>query len=106
VIRLVDEHRHAFWNPVEELLHLAPTIPDPGSAPDPRNEWDGMPEFTQDAQQSFKRIIVHFTDQAAVDAFARLVGQPVLANTRFIWYPQITIERYADKHYVSDDRES
>jgi hypothetical protein len=67
---------------------------------DPQAEWEGMPEFEHEDKTAFQSIHVHFKDQAAVDEFARLVGQNLTANTRSIWYPQIEIESYADKAYT------
>lgn len=70
---------------------------------DPAGEWQGMPEFEQPAKKAFQSITVHMKDQAAVDSFARLIGQPVSNRTKFAWFPQIEIERYADKRYVEDE---
>lgn len=66
---------------------------------DPNAEWRGMPEFDQRDKTAFRSLHLHFKDQAAVDAFAALVGQKITPNTRFLWYPEIEIETYADKRY-------
>jgi hypothetical protein len=68
---------------------------------DPQGEWQGMPEFDQKDKTAFRTIPVHFKDQAAVDAFAKLIEQKITDNTRFIWFPEIEIETYADKRYES-----
>ena len=70
------------------------------------DEWVGMPEFTTTSKEAFKQIMCHFVDQAAVDAFARAVGKEVTEGTRYIWFPEQVIERYADKAYVSDAEDS
>lgn len=72
---------------------------------DPTGEWDGMPEFQHEDKTAYQTVAVHFKDQAAVDAFAELVGQTVTPQTRFLWYPEIEIETYADKAYRTDDGE-
>ena len=64
--------------------------------------WQGMPEFEHDDKTSFKRLIVHFKSQKEVDDFAALVGQKITDKTRFIWYPEIEIETYADKRYADE----
>lgn len=69
---------------------------------DPKKEWGGMPEFDQQDKTAFRSIPVHFKDQAAVDAFAALVKQKITDKTRFIWFPEIEIETYADKRYVAE----
>lgn len=69
---------------------------------DPAAEWAGMPEFVQEDKTAFRSIPVHFKDQTAVDAFAALVGQTITEKTRFLWFPEIEIESYADKRYAAD----
>ena len=60
-----------------------------------------MPEFDQKDKKAFRSLALHFKDQAAVDAFAGLVGQNITGKTRFLWFPSIEIERYVDKRYTS-----
>lgn len=69
---------------------------------DPTAEWQGMPEFESEDKTAFRSMAVHFKDQEAVDAFAKLVGQPITDKTRFLWFPEIEIETYADKRYVAE----
>lgn len=68
-------------------------------------EWQGMPEFLQPNKKAFRSLALHFKDQAAVDAFAKLVGQTITPKTRFLWFPEIEIERYADKRYAAEPAE-
>lgn len=74
----------------------------PAGGVDPNAAWQGMPEFDQRDKTAFRTLPVHFKDQAAVDAFAKLVGQPITDKTRFLWFPEIEIERYADKRYAAE----
>lgn len=64
-------------------------------------EWKNMPEFTQKDKTAFRSIPVHFKDQAALDAFAALIKQPISESTRYIWFPEIEIDRMADKQYAT-----
>lgn len=66
---------------------------------DPNAEWTGMPEFDQKEKESFQRLVVHFKDQIAVDRFSELVGQTINPGTKFIWFPEMEVEVYADKRY-------
>lgn len=68
---------------------------------DTSGEWGGMPEFDQRDKTAFQSIVVHFKDQAAVDAFAKAIKQKVTPSTRSTWYPEVEIETYADKRYVT-----
>ncbi len=77
-----------------------------GDGSDPNAEWQGMPEFDQQAKLAFQSIVVHFKDQAAVDAFAATIAQKITPATRFTWYPRVEIERYMDKRYAPDDEPS
>lgn len=70
---------------------------------DPQEEWQDMPEFDQKDKKAFRTIPVHFNSQKDVDDFAVLIAQKITEKTRFIWFPQIEIERYADKRYEADE---
>jgi hypothetical protein len=63
------------------------------------SEWVGMPEFQNEDKTAYQSVHVHFKDQAAVDAFAALIGQKILPRTRAVWYPVAEIDSYADKRY-------
>ncbi len=69
------------------------------SSIDPNEEWNGMPDYDHEDQTSFRRIIVHFKDQADIDRFSKLVRQKFTPKTRSIWYPKATIGTIADKRY-------
>lgn len=76
-----------------------PRKPDPI---DPFEEWLGMPEYEHEDKTSYRRIVVHFKDQAAVDQFERAIGQSFGKKLKSIWFPDIEIERCSDKAYVVD----
>ncbi|HEY1878412.1 MAG TPA: ParB/Srx family N-terminal domain-containing protein [Caulobacteraceae bacterium] len=63
---------------------------------DPNAEWAGMPGFEQEAA-GFHHVVVHFSDQDGMDAFAQLVGQPVTKTVRYLWFPPVEPERVAGK---------
>lgn len=71
---------------------------------DPEAEWAGMPEFNQQDKTSWRSLIVHFKDAAALEAFSKLIGQPLTEKTRSVWHPAAEIETYADKAYVTPKR--
>lgn len=54
-------------------------------------EWGGMPHFENPDAKSFKTIVVHFKDQAAVDTFAKLIEQRISEKTKFLHFPNIEI---------------
>lgn len=61
--------------------------------------WVGMPEFTQENQEPYKSVIVHFANSRDMADFARLVEQRIGHRTQSIWYPEAEIGRFADKRY-------
>jgi ParB-like chromosome segregation protein Spo0J len=75
---------------------LAPDI-------DPRDEWQGMPEFEQGDMDSFRSLVVHFSDQEAVDAFAQAIDQDFTSKAKFIWYPKQQRQDVADQRYMADE---
>jgi hypothetical protein len=69
---------------------------------DPYQEWQGMPEYTNENKQGFRDIVIHFKDAEAVEAFAQLVEQNITDATKYLWYPEIEIESAIDKRYGSE----
>lgn len=63
------------------------------------NEWQGMPEFEQKDKTAFQSIHIHFKNQKNVNDFSKLIKQKITSKTRSLWYPEIEIEKYADKRY-------
>jgi len=68
---------------------------------DAEQEWEGMPEFEQDDQTSFRKIIVHFESDDDAEDFAALIGQSITNKTNSIWHPvQVNMDsegkRYED----------
>jgi ParB-like chromosome segregation protein Spo0J len=57
-------------------------------------DWSGMPDFSETTDKPFRTIVVHFADQAAVDAFARATNQSITDKTKYLWYP-VHIKRTA-----------
>jgi len=68
---------------------------------DPYEEWKGMPDF-ENENVGFRKIIMHFDDQAAVDAFAKLIGQTFTEKTLATWYPEKENNVFIDKRYASE----
>ena len=65
-------------------------------------EWKDMPEYIQDDLTSFRKIVVHFRNQADVKQFTELIGQHITPKHLSIWFPQWEPRRYADKRYVDE----
>ena len=50
-------------------------------------EWFGMPEFVQEKNVEYQKIIVRFSCEEDVIKFAELIGQKVYPATQSIWFP-------------------
>ena len=74
---------------------LAPDI-------DPRDEWQGMPEFEQGDQMAFRSIKVNFRDANAVAQFARTIGQTFTDQTKWTWFPQEERADNTGMRYAAD----
>jgi len=63
-------------------------------------DWEGMPEYAQEDIMAFKSLLVHFDRVEDLQAFAKLVDQPINTTTKFMWYPKAAISRITDRRYV------
>lgn len=70
---------------------------------DPRKEWVHMPEFIQDKDEPFQKIIVRFASQEDVDEFAKLIGQPISPKTTSIWHPRLEHGKNAGLRWIEFD---
>ncbi len=70
-----------------------------GKDVDPLEEWAGMPEFDHKDKTAYRSIVVHFKDEDGVKTFAKIAKANITDKTRYLWYPEIEIERMMDKRY-------
>ena len=50
-------------------------------------EWEGMPEFDQNDQTSYKKCIVHFDNEIDRTRFFEAIGQSFTEKTSSVWFP-------------------
>ncbi len=67
--------------------------------PDWKQSWKGMPSYEQEDLEPWQTVKVHFTSPKDRADFAKLVGQPLHAGTKFLWYPKAEIRYAADKRW-------
>lgn len=68
-----------------------------------QGEWQGMPEFVQEASKPFSVITVRFASQQALDEFAALIGQKLTPKTKSIWHPQLKRGLHEGKRWRDED---
>lgn len=61
--------------------------PETDDAHDPYKEWKGMPEFVQEKQEPYAKIIFRFENEEDLQEFAELIGQKLTKKTKSAWYP-------------------
>lgn len=49
--------------------------------------WFGMPEFIQEKQEPYSKIIFRFENAHDLQAFAELIGQKLTNKTKSSWHP-------------------
>lgn len=62
-------------------------------------EWDGMPEFNNEDETPYRSLILHFTEEKAVQQFAELTKQVITKKTKYLYYPKQIKEVLKDKEY-------
>lgn len=51
------------------------------------DDWRDMPEFVQEKNDAYRKIIVSFTSEEDVQAFGKLLDQHVTDKTKSLWFP-------------------
>lgn len=64
-----------------------------------KDEWKDMPEFIQEQQKPYAKIIVRFENEEDLQKFASLINQKLTNKTKSIWFPQLIRGKNSDKRY-------
>ena len=65
-------------------------------------EWRGMPEFSHEDMRPQSSITVHFDSWEDRVAFSELINQQILSTTKFIWYPEMTRDKFFHLRYSNE----
>lgn len=65
-------------------------------------EWQAMPEFKSKEQLPFHSVKVHFENQGDLTLFATLLNQKITTETKYVWYPKLTIKKIAHLRFAGD----
>jgi hypothetical protein len=75
--------------------------------PDNRKEWEkewvGMPSFSKDSIESYKKIIVHFRNDEDIQKFSELIGQKLNNKSKSCWYPEMPHRKRSHLRYILDE---
>ena len=67
-----------------------------------RAHWDNMPAFEMDDLTPHRVINVRFRNDADVEAFAALLGQPITPKQKALWFPYAEPRRASHLRYVDE----
>lgn len=62
--------------------------------------WQGMPEFVQEKQESYSKIIFRFENEDDLQEFAGLIGQKLTNKTKSAWHPKLVRGINSNKRYI------
>lgn len=67
-----------------------------------KQEWINMPEFIQEKQEPFAKIIVRFDNEKDLNDFSNLINQKLNKKTKSIWYPKLIRGINSNKRYSDE----
>lgn len=65
--------------------------------------WVGMPEFVQENDHCYKKLIVSFRTEEDYREFAKLTNLNLTPKSKTIWYPEFERTANSLKRWISDD---
>lgn len=65
-------------------------------------EWQNMPEFIQEKQEPFSKIIIRFANEDDLNEFADMIGQKLTPKTKSIWHPKLIRGINSNKRYSNE----
>jgi hypothetical protein len=68
-----------------------------------KKHWVGMPEFQQEDNPPYKRIIVSFRTKEDYDEFSGLIDQNLTEKTKSIWHPKLDRDANHLLRWVEDE---
>ena len=66
------------------------------------DEWKNMPEFVQEKQEPYAKIIVRFETKEDLEEFSKLINQKLTQKTKSIWHPELQRGIHSAKRYVDE----
>jgi hypothetical protein len=65
--------------------------------------WLGMPEFIQEKQEPYAKIIIRVNNKKDLDELSSLLGQKFTTKTKSAWFPFKSHWGIEKKAWVSDE---
>ena len=67
-----------------------------------QDELEGMPEFVQEQEESYHKIIIRFRNEEDLQDFATKISQNHNNRTKSIWHPKLIFKDHFSKRYVDE----
>jgi len=67
-----------------------------------KQEWIDMPEFIQEKQEPYTKIIIRFDNEKDLNYFSKLINQPLNKKTKSIWFPKLIRGINSNKRYFDE----
>ena len=67
-----------------------------------KEEWLDMPEFIQEKQEPYAKIIIRFDNEKDLNDFSKLINQSLNKKTKSIWFPKLIRGINSSKRYVDE----
>ena len=67
-----------------------------------KEHWKNMPEFKQEKERPFSKIIIRFETEEDLKEFSELIGQKLTPKTKSIWHPKLIRGKNRDKQYEDE----
>jgi hypothetical protein len=67
-----------------------------------KEEWLNMPEFIQEKQEPYAKIIIRFDNEKDLNDFSKLINQPLNKKTKRIWFPKLIRGINSNKIYIDE----
>ena len=67
------------------------------------SEWVGMPEFVQEKQEPYAKIIIRVETEEELAELARRLEQPLNKKTKSIWFPKLIRGVNSSKRWVDEE---
>ena len=65
-------------------------------------EWENMPEYSNEEVEMYKTIKIHFKTKKDYDKFARIISQALTEKTKSIWYPKLVKGLFSKLRYSDE----
>ena len=65
-----------------------------------QEEWEDMPEYSQEYQGAHRTIYLHFRNQTDVDEFSKLINQKIYPKYKSYWFPKMEVKEVKNIRYV------